>query len=604
MTEAKRQAHREDRGGKGLEMGPEHTSSGSIDSFRIGDRLVTPALNEIDGVRVESKAMEVLMVLAEAAPNVASSATVLKRVWPDVVVIDNVVYQAVAQLRKAMGDDARAPRYIETLPRRGYRLVSPITTMPHDLPAQSLSAARTQSILVLPLSNVSADPDQVHFVDGLTIELIHRLSRIPNLRVAGQASSFAYKDRLINYADIGRMHGIANLLGGSVRKMGDRLRVTVELVSTADGFQLWSADFDRRLDDLFAIQREISDAVADSLSVTLRCDSLELLGSTSNATAHSHYLRGNALFWQHTIETTERAISELEEAVAIDPCFARAWVVLSLAHGARARRPEHTERSLRDMANAVERALQSEPLLWRAHAARCWYLLSRRQFAAAHAAMSEARRLRCGQESIVGPDVMNYLHQIGRWTERLKEGERFQSSDPALGANHDALYVLGRRAEAARAFARLKGLSQSADREYLVMLAMDQPSAEAADRIIEGFSKSPLGLGWFGPSDKVLPALRRILAAGNSFRGDFAFDAMIAARHGDLSLAVDFLRAGYLVDGFGAFHLLWFPQLALVRKTAEFKAILIELGLADMWRHAGCWGDFCEPVGDYDFRCH
>ncbi len=138
MTEAKRLAHREDRRGKGFEMGAEHITSGSIDSFRIGDRLVTPALNEINGVRVESKAMEVLMVLAEAAPNVASSATVLKRVWPDVVVIDNVVYQAVAQLRKAMGDDARAPRYIETLPRRGYRLVSPITTMPRDLPAQSL----------------------------------------------------------------------------------------------------------------------------------------------------------------------------------------------------------------------------------------------------------------------------------------------------------------------------------------------------------------------------------------------------------------------------------------------------------------------------------
>ena len=175
--------------------------------------------------------------------------------------------------------------------------------LPAELqPSQTHGASHTTadtnapSIAVLPLSNVSPDPEQVHFVDGLTIELIHRLSRIPNLRVAGQASSFAYKNRPVSYAEVGRTLGVAHLLEGSVRRAGDQLRVTVELVSTANGFHLWSADFDRKLDDVFAIQREVSEAVADALSVKLRGDSLELLGSTSNASAHSHYLRGNALF--------------------------------------------------------------------------------------------------------------------------------------------------------------------------------------------------------------------------------------------------------------------------------------------------------------------
>ena len=290
-------------------------------------------------------------------------------------------------------------------------------------PFQRRQRAVAPSIVVLPLSNVSPDPEQVHFVDGLTIELIHRLSSIPNLRVAGQASSFAYKNRSVSYAEIGRTLGIGHLLEGSVRRAGDRLRVTVELVSTANGFQLWSADFDRQLDDIFAIQREISDAVADALSIKLRGDSLELLGSTHNASAHAHYLRGNALFWQHTPETTERAIAELEEAVAIDPGFARAWAALAPAYGGRARRLEHTEQSLRDMSKAVDRALEIEPLLWLAHAQKGWYLLSRRQFVAADAAMKEAPRLRRGQESIVGPEIMNYLKQIGRWTEQLEEGD-------------------------------------------------------------------------------------------------------------------------------------------------------------------------------------
>jgi adenylate cyclase len=462
---------------------------------------------------------------------------------------------------------------------------------------------RGASIVVLPLSNVSPDPEQVHFVDGLTIELIHRLSRIPNLRVAGQTSSFAYKNRPVSYAEVGRTLGIAHLLEGSVRKAGDRLRVTVQLVSTANGFQLWSADFDRQLDDVFAIQREISDAVADALSVKLRGDSLELLGTTRIASAHAHYLRGNALHWQHTAETAERAIAELEEAVAIDPGFARAWEILALAYGARARRLESTAQSLREMSQAVERALQSEPLLWRAHAAKGWYLLSRRQFVAADAAIKEASRLRHGQESIVGPELMNYLSQVGRWTERLEECERLQSMDPVLGANHDALYVLDRKEEARNAFTRLKGLSPLTDRYYLDMLAMDQPSAEAAERIVEGFSKTTYGRAWFGPSDEVLTTLRQQLAAGNRFRGAFAVNAMIASQHRDIDLAIDFLRAEYLVDGFGAWFLLWYPQLKRVRASAKFKTFLIELGLPDMWRTTGSWGDFCEPVGDHDFRC-
>src|SRR5262245_23124590 len=94
--------------------------------FRIGDRLVTPNANEIDGVRIDSKSMEVLVTLVDASPEVVSAATLLELIWSDVVVVDNVVYQAIAQLRKALGDDARTPRYIETVPRRGYRVIAPV----------------------------------------------------------------------------------------------------------------------------------------------------------------------------------------------------------------------------------------------------------------------------------------------------------------------------------------------------------------------------------------------------------------------------------------------------------------------------------------------
>ena len=471
--------------------------------------------------------------------------------------------------------------------------------------ASSMAAdANAPSIAVLPLSNVSPDPDQVHFVDGLTIELIHRLSRIPNLRIVGQASSFAYKNRPVSYAEVGRTLGVAHLLEGSVRRVGDQLRVTVELVSCANGFQLWSADFDRKLDDVFAIQREISDAVADALTVKLRGDSLELLGSTSNASAHAHYLRGNALLWQFTVETAERSVAECEAAVAIDPGFARGWATLAYAYGFRSRQPERTEQGLRDMSNAVERALEIEPRLWLAQWVKGSYLLSRRQFVAGDAVMMECVRLvRSGQESVVGREVTNYLIQFGRWTEQLEYAERFESV--SYGAVHPLLYVLDRKEEARDAFARLRGLYPVVDRDYLLMLAMDQPSAEEADRIMEGFSKTPLGRAWFGKSDDALVRLRQRLASGKRFlRGDFTGGAMIAAHHGDIDLAIDLLRAEFLVDGFGSFYPLWFPQLKQVRASPKFKTFLIDLGLPEMWRKSGSWGDFCEPVGDYDFRCH
>jgi len=143
VTPTKKKLHRE--------MSPQYGPR-LDEPIRVGDRLVTPSANEIDGVRVDSKAMEVLVALAAAAPEVVAGAALLETIWADVVVVDNVVYQAIAQLRKVLGDDARAPRYIETVPRRGYRLIAPVVPVApktsdndvskrrrHNLPAQLTS---------------------------------------------------------------------------------------------------------------------------------------------------------------------------------------------------------------------------------------------------------------------------------------------------------------------------------------------------------------------------------------------------------------------------------------------------------------------------------
>ena len=149
--------------------------------FRLGDRWVTPAANEISDVRVDAKSMDVLVALAEAAPAVVSSQALLQRVWPDVVVVDNVVHQAIAQLRKALGDDAHAPRYIANIRRRGYRLVAEIKRAP---------AILDKSIAVLPFTDMSEKKDQEFFADGMAEEIINLLAKVPDLLVPARTSSF------------------------------------------------------------------------------------------------------------------------------------------------------------------------------------------------------------------------------------------------------------------------------------------------------------------------------------------------------------------------------------------------------------------------------
>jgi DNA-binding winged helix-turn-helix (wHTH) protein len=196
-----------------------------MDPFGIGDHHVEPAANLIGGQRIDSKAMEVLLCLARAAPEVVSHARLLECVWPHVVVGDNVVHQAVAHLRKALGDDARSPRYIETIPRRGYRLlVEPkrdvvtsdryrLETSNHSLDRSAggieANAGRSfrNSIAVLPFVNVSPEPDQEHFSDGLCEALINLLARNPDLKVTSRTSAFHFKHRTTDLPTIARQLG-------------------------------------------------------------------------------------------------------------------------------------------------------------------------------------------------------------------------------------------------------------------------------------------------------------------------------------------------------------------------------------------------------------
>ena len=197
-----------------------------------------------------------------------------------------------------------------------------------------VSATRAKSIAVLPFVNMSADPDNEYFSDGIAEEILNVLARIPELKVAARTSAFAYKGNNINIAGIARDLNVDHVLEGSVRKAGDHVRITAQLIKADDGHHLWSATFDRELTNIFAIQDEIATSIAEALKVTLELDSGAAgnLTGTNNTEAYDAYLRGVNQWHLRTGESLFNSISLFEKAIGIDPGFARAHAGLALTY--------------------------------------------------------------------------------------------------------------------------------------------------------------------------------------------------------------------------------------------------------------------------------
>jgi transcriptional activator of cad operon len=286
-------------------------------SLRIGAWRVSPASGQIsregETVRVEARTLRLLLCLAEHAGEVVSIDDLLEQVWTGVIVTPDSVYQAITSLRRLLGDDAKQPTYIATVPRLGYRMVAsvspwvdqPLNSQPVAEPAQAAlhprenwpllagagiplllavaflvygrfgtvhpttapNAPLTQtSIAVLPFLDLTSESmDQEYFADGMTEELIDRFSKIPGLRVPPPTSSFYFKGKKISIADIAKTLGVGYVLDGSLRKSGSTMRIAARLIRADNGFVVWSETYDRPLDDTLKIQDDIAGEVTKAL---------------------------------------------------------------------------------------------------------------------------------------------------------------------------------------------------------------------------------------------------------------------------------------------------------------------------------------------------
>ena len=280
------------------------------------------------------------------------------------------------------------------------------------------------SIAVLPFVNMSSDPEQEYFSDGLTEELLNLLAGIEELKVAARTSSFYYKDKLkeVHFRDIGRQLEVAHLLEGSVRKSGDRIRITAQLIKADDGFHLWSNTWDRTLDDIFAIQDEIAAAVVGELRVTL-------LGEVPQAHAvdpksFELAMRGRFLLNRRDPGDLEQAFALFEEAIAIDPGNAVAWVGIAPLH-VWLKDPPDRERSLKASQTAVALDPDNAAAHWRL-AQNLWSLGQPDQ-----ASQEFELAWKLGQaDSLVLSAVANLFLQVGDSDRGIALMERAVAADP------------------------------------------------------------------------------------------------------------------------------------------------------------------------------
>src|SRR6266481_5126944 len=361
--------------------------------LEVGERRL---VRDGSSVPLTGKAFETLRVLVERHGTLVSKSDLMNAVWPETTVEDNNLDRNISTVRKALGEKASGRQYIETVPRAGYRFVARLSAVPAaNVPDSMLATHDLSAIAVLPFADMSPDRDQDYLCEGLAEELINALTYIDGLRVASRTASFQFRDSGADVRAIGQRLGVGTLLEGSVRKAGDHLRVTVQLIEVATGFHRWSQRFDRELDDVFAIQDEIAESVATSLrgNVLSRHEKQALLRPQTGAAAYEYYLRGRQYLPRLTQPDLQRSGEMFERAIELDADYGPAFAGLATVHatlyewfGAREQDRLRAER-------ASQKALELAPSLAESHVARGFALSLRQLYDQAVGEFEQAIRI-------------------------------------------------------------------------------------------------------------------------------------------------------------------------------------------------------------------
>jgi len=422
----------------------------------------------------------------------------------------------------------------------------------------NVAAAPEKSIAVLPFADMSQAKDQEYFADGLAEELMGMLSKVPGLKVPARTSSFYFKGRQATMAEIAKTLGVAHVLEGSVRKSGDQLRVSAQLVRAADGFQLWSDTYDRKLDDVFKVQDEIAAAVVRALELKLLEADMPKSTPTHSQEAYSLFLQARALHYRGTHADNLTGISYLERALKLDPNFAPAWFGLgdALIYDYASLGGGTFDDVRRRAGEAAETALRLDPNLSDAH------LLMARVYGDLDwnfpAAERESRRtLELDPNNWLGIVQAGYYAMIvGRLDEALRITERVIAVDPASWGSYwamgDVKWRMGRVAEAEAAYLKATELSPTSAliHTWLAITRLRQGRAAEALEAVEretdegwklyGLALTNDALGRRAEADRALAELEATGAESHAWS-----IASIHACRGEIDEAFSWLDRAY-----------------------------------------------------------
>ncbi len=341
--------------------------------FFVDDWLVTPSKGLLtrgeEISRLEPKAMDVLVYMASRPNEVITRDELERDVWRGAQVGYDAVTNTIIKLRKALGDDSREPRFIATLPKLGYQLIAPITTVEENASgaegqflAKMFGRIRAiawwptflgiagvflaiwlwtmtdredlapPSVLVLPFEHLGNNAKQEYLADGITEDIVTDLSRISGLRVMASNTSFALKGRQAFPQLVGSELGVKFVLKGSIRQIGDKLRVNTQLVSTETGFNLWAQRYDKEISELFAVQNDVTDNIVSALAIRTTHQERNRLShnATGSLVAYDAFQEGQRLFKISTPETNRQAREMYRKAIRHDPDYGRAYGALAV----------------------------------------------------------------------------------------------------------------------------------------------------------------------------------------------------------------------------------------------------------------------------------
>jgi TolB-like protein/Flp pilus assembly protein TadD len=417
-------------------------------TFAFGDHSVDIERRELrrlgQPVPIEPQVFDILVYLIRHRFRVVSKDDLIATIWGGRIVSDSALTTRINAVRRAIGDSGEAQQFIRTVPRRGVRFVGEVNESAADQPATRLAMPDKPSIAVLPFSNISGDPEQAYFADGMVEDIITALARIPWLFVIARNSSFTYRGGAADIKQVGRELGVRYVLEGSVRRAGGRVRITCQLIEAATSHHVWADRFESDLADIFALQDRITECVVGAVEPNLQMAEIRRAGAkpTENLDAYDFYLRALPHLYSFTQPGLDIAVALLGRSLGIDPQYSRAKGFLAWAYVSRHARawdaPGERERALQLARDAV---VGTDPDALRCGAHALSYFGGDHQ--AAFTALHRARLLHPNSAQVL--NSLGWVHCMADDPEPaipyLERALRLSPVDPEIGLMLTALGV-------------------------------------------------------------------------------------------------------------------------------------------------------------------